>query len=332
MRRTWLGVRGVPRGSYLWGRPTARAAWLALVAAIGGWRCAVDDRSPKDVVASEMPSSDGMDGTRFSKVPTGGAAGSGALAQTGGAAGNGPTGSSGMGSGGTDSGAAGAGTAGAANGGSAGSAMTGNSAGSTGMTPPPGAGGAPPGGDLPDDPFGGLGDDLGGTTSTGSSNSTCPSFDACGGALEGTWTYANVCIDPSENSADLLQTVCPTASVTYERGGTATLTFTGSSVSRTGEPLGDSVITFPAECVEGLGCSFLADALGTSANCTDSGGDCLCRTASSVDWGTQSYTTAGGRLSLADGRSFDYCVQGNTLTYRETGDIQEAGTSTLQRN
>ena len=322
MRRTWLGVRGVPRGI---------AAWLALAAALGGWRCAVDNRSPKEVVAAETPTGDGSDGTSLSKVPNGGAAGSSALAQTGGAAGNGPTGSSEMGSAGSDNSPAGSG--------SAGSGPASGSAGSTSMTSPPGAGGEPPAGDLPVDPFGGLGDfgDQGGASNTGantgantgSSNSTCPSFDACGGALDGTWTYGNVCIDPTENSADLLQELCPTASVMYERGGTSTLTFTGSSVSRAGAPLGDSVITFPAVCVEGLGCSFLADA---STDCTDMGGDCVCRTASSIDWGTQSYTTAGGQLSLGNGRSFDYCVQGDTLTYRETGDAQEAGTNTLQRN
>jgi len=308
MRRSWLGVRGVPRGI---------AAWLALAAALGGWRCAVDDRSPKEVVAPATPTGAGSDNASLGNVPNGGAAGSSAVAQAGGTGGSGDGGSAG----------------------SAGSGTTGNSAGSTSMTPPPGAGGEPPAGDLPIDPFGGLGDfgDQGGASNTGantgsttgSSNGTCPSVDACGGALDGTWTYGNVCIDPTENSADLLQELCPSASVTYERGGTSTLTFTGSSVSRAGAPLGDSVITFPAVCVEGLGCSFLADA---STDCTDMGGDCICRTASSIDWGTQSYTTAGGRLSLGNGRSFDYCVQGDTLTYRETGDAQEAGTNTLQRN
>jgi hypothetical protein len=273
----------------------------------------VDDRSPKEVVASEKPASDGSDATRSGQLPNGGAAGGGAVAQTGGAGGSATTGSAGS-------------TASA----SAGSGTTGNGAGSTGMAPPPGAAGAPAAGDLPDDPFSGLGDfgDQGGTTS-GSNATLCPTFDACGGALDGSWTYTNVCIDPSENSAELLQQVCPTASVTYEPGGAATLTFSGTSVSRSGEPVGDSVISFPADCLEGLGCSFLAD---ESTDCTEMGSGCICRTASSIDWGTQSYTIDGGRLALGDGRSFDYCVQGNTLTYRETGDAQEAGTHTLQRN
>lgn len=300
MRRTWA------RGE-IW-------RWLAVAAALGGWRCAVDDRSPNEV-ASEKPAGDSTDTARFSQMPTGGAGGSG------------PASSTGMGSGGT-SGMAGSGRAGGGTAGGAGSGMTGSEAGSAGMTAPPDSGGAPPGGDLPDDPFGGLGDfgDPGGTTS---SSNSCPGFDACGGTLDGTWTYSDVCIEPSANSADLLQDVCPTASVMYEPGGTATLTFTGSSVSRSGIPVGDSVITFPADCLEGLGCSFLAD---ESTECTEMSGNCICRAASSIDWGTQSYTVNGGQLSLGDGRSFDYCVQGNTLTYLETGDAQEAGTHTLQRN
>jgi hypothetical protein len=188
--------------------------------------------------------------------------------------------------------------------------MTNSSAGSAGMTPPPGAGGAPP---------------AGGTTLS----STCASFAACGGVLDGTWTYSNVCIDPSENSADLLLDACPGSSVMYERGGAAALTFNGSSVSRSGEPVGDSVITFPVDCFAGLGCSFAA---APGADCTEMTGNCVCRTPSSVDWGTQSYSVSGGTLTLGNGRSFDYCVQGNTLTYRETGDATEFGTNTLQRN
>ena len=60
-------------------------------------------------------------------------------------------------------------------------------------------------------------------------------------------------------------------------------------------------------------------------------GDCICRTPSSVAWSQQPYTVSGTQLTLQDGRTFDYCVTGAQLLYRETGSATEPGVFTLQR-
>jgi hypothetical protein len=59
---------------------------------------------------------------------------------------------------------------------------------------------------------------------------------------------------------------------------------------------------------------------------------CACRTPFSIAWPAQSYAISGSQLTLADGRTFDYCVDAERLTYRETGDAGEPGVFTLQRN
>ncbi|HKO94586.1 MAG TPA: hypothetical protein VJU61_25705 [Polyangiaceae bacterium] len=222
---------------------------------------------------------------------------------------------------------AGRGSGAASNGGGAGIS------GSAGTLSAAGAGGTE-GGSGPVDSIGT--DDLDDLFSDGSNVSvgqTCSSWAACGGELEGTWSYSDVCIEPADTSIGLLQGVCPDATLQFERQSGSTLTFSNARVTRTGVPLGDSVITFPSECTADLGgCEVLAALLDDAAVCEDLNGDCSCHTPASSDWGTPAYSVEGGQLLLDDGRSIDYCVQGDQLTYRETGEAAESGTYTLQRN
>ena len=292
---------------------------LAAAAAVGLWCCAIDDRSPQQVTTSNQPGDAGVPGPNAtppippSPTPDGDGAGGSA---TGGSAGS--SGGAAGSSGGTPSappGAAGTGNAGAGNAGT-----TGSSAGAGGSGPM-GAGG-----------MGGSGAvDPGDPGSPPSVSSTCTAFDACGGELAGVWTYSDICTDLA-SSLEQLQTVCPTGSVRVDPGGASTLAFVGGQVTRQGAPLGDSVITFPPACLVTFGCSDLAALTGDSGQCSDVKGDCICRSPASVALSTQPYTTSGGQLTLQDGRSFEYCVQGDRLLYRETGMAQEPGTFTLQRN
>ncbi|MEO8183831.1 MAG: hypothetical protein ABI895_33825 [Deltaproteobacteria bacterium] len=296
-------------------RQTWRSGWLALAAGVGVWHCAIDDRSPQQVSTPNQPGDAGVPGAMTPPSPTGAA---GADSGAAGAAG------AGTGAAGAGAGAAGAGTGGAGTGGTTGTAGAGT-AGTTGNSGAAGAAGSGPmgmsgaGGIDPFDPF-----------TPPASSSTCPAFAACGGELAGAWSYSEDCTDLS-GSLGILQVVCPTASVRVEPGGAATLTFAGGQVTRQGAPQGDGVITLPGEC-EDIDCIELAAAQAGSGQCSVVNGDCICRSAASVTWSTQPYTVTGGQLTLQDGRSFDYCVQGDTLTYRETGMAQEPGTFTLQRN
>jgi len=298
-----------------------RSGWLAVAAALGVWRCAIDDRTPQQVSPPNQPGAGAVPGGMTpDSTPMGAAgagngaagAGNGVAGANTGAAGSG-NGVAGAGAGDTTSGMiAGTGNAGAGNAGTAG-----NSAGAAGNGPT----GASGSGAI--DPLG-----SGGAPSTSSS---CPAFAACGGELAGAWSYSDACAETPSNLGDL-QVLCSSASVRVEPGGAATLTFAGGQVSRQGAPQGDSVITFPRDCELPLSCPEIGAAIGGAGQCSDVNGDCICRTPASVDWGLQPYTVSGNQLTLQDGRSFDYCVQGDRLTYRETGDPQEPGTFTLQRN
>lgn len=146
--------------------------------------------------------------------------------------------------------------------------------------------------------------------------------------MEGSWLYVEAC--PTTDVSPLLP-ICPTVYVSYDAGGAAALSFGSGQVTRSGAPVGDGVVTFPAECSEG-GCGLVAVLVGERGECSEVNGDCLCRTPFSVDWGQQEYTISGTQLALSDGRTFDYCVEADRLTYRESGRATEPGVYSLQRN
>jgi hypothetical protein len=161
---------------------------------------------------------------------------------------------------------------------------------------------------------------------------TCPAFTPCGGALDGIWTYASVCLDPAELGLDLLQGLCEGSSIAFEDGAGATLAFDRGQVARRGEALGDGSLIMPIDCVDAMlgGCAELEPFLGIP--CVESATSCTCSYPATVDFGQQPATSDGSVFVFGDGRTFDYCVEGDELRYRETGDVQEDGLYTLIRN
>jgi hypothetical protein len=161
---------------------------------------------------------------------------------------------------------------------------------------------------------------------------SCAAFTPCGGALDGNWTYASVCIEPAEISLDQLESVCPGSSVTLEDGAGAALSFAGGQVARSGEVLGEGSLSLPIDCVDSLlgGCAELG--LSLDLPCAESVTSCTCTYSSNVGFGQQPVSVSGSAFVLGDGRAFDYCVEGDELRYRETGDAQEDGLYTLVRN
>ncbi len=292
-------------------RAARMSGWLIGLVCLGLCHCAVDDRSPRELVVSNQPGEGGAAGVGDGAVgsasgtsePSSGSSGavgaeSGAAGSQNGAAGaeSGPASGMRPGSGGTPGGA-GAGPAGAAGAGATGS-----------------EGGPPPveleGAEVP------------------ALSSSCPAFTPCGGELAGAWLYSEAC---PTTDLGLLQVACANGRVEYEAGTTAALSFGNGQVVRSGAPVGDSVVIFPADCSLGS-CDTLAGFVGGAGQCSVENGDCACRTAFSIDWGQQSYTASGTQLRLADGRTFEYCVEGDRLSYRETGSAREPGVYTLLRN
>lgn len=289
-------------------RGLSSTGWF-VATCLGLCHCALDDRSPREAVASSQPAAAGAASTS----PAEGVAQSspGAVGSAGSA-------------GGGSSAAASAGSAGSspgvASGVRPGADGAGNAAGSAGDGSGAAGSGAMEGEPTPID--------LTGVSAPVLNSGSCPAFSPCGGELAGSWLYVEAC--PTTNLG-LLLAACPTGSVAYEAGEAAALVFSNGQVTRSGAPVGDGVVTFPAACNLGS-CATLAVAVGAQAQCNEVQGDCACRAPFGVDWGRQAYTLSGSQLTLADGRGFEYCVEADRLTYRETGSATEPGVYTLQRN
>ena len=145
---------------------------------------------------------------------------------------------------------------------------------------------------------------------------TCPAFEACGGAPQGTYDYAGGCI------ADALASVkaqCPTVDgsglkVTV-RGS---LTFLGDALTRDAVAVTSGTIVLPASCSQGQ-CAAVQSALETafdSATCTGTTA-CSCtvkRTDTTKNATT--FSVAGTTLTTADGDAYAICTAGSSLKYQ----------------
>ena len=101
----------------------------------------------------------------------------------------------------------------------------------------------------------------------------------------------------------------------------------------TGWPIGVMAlaINLPAVCTAGVDCSFVQMGLAAvpmliSPTCAAGTPDgCDCSATVNVDYSqTDTYTAAGNTITTSDGRTYDYCVDGDTLTYTETTDSVDA--------
>ena len=157
---------------------------------------------------------------------------------------------------------------------------------------------------------------------------SCGQVAPCGGNVVGNWTIVSSCAgftDPAQQSD--ISGVCnadgPSGGTTFGQTGSiaGTWSFTGSLTFSLSVM---STISAEFSCTGNLTCSELdtaakgmqgSDATIQSIGCkTASGGGCLCAiTNVATQMQTGTYSTAGSTLTLSDGSSIDYCVQGNTL-------------------
>ncbi len=164
----------------------------------------------------------------------------------------------------------------------------------------------------------------------------CDPLVPCGGDLEGTWEYDGACADWDQIGVDpsQLEALCPAA--TWESTGTVTgtVTFANGTVRRDATVTTTASITIPDSCIQELGqglltCPTLAIAIQSylpGAVCAQEGTNCLCTTGTNAaDWGADTYTVSGSTLTLDSGRTFDFCTDGTTLRYQETGSDPEPG-------
>ena len=184
----------------------------------------------------------------------------------------------------------------------------------------------------------------GGATATGGageSNITvgegCDPLEPCGGDIEGTWTYEGGCVDWEQLGFDAadLEAWCPDA--TWETTGsvTGTVTFDDGVVTRDATVSSVTDVTLPEECLTSIAvdpaiaCPLIGTVIADNmpgAVCSVDGTDCVCTGTYTADnWDAASYTIDDSTLTLDNGRTFDYCTDGSTLRYQETGDAAEPG-------
>lgn len=221
-------------------------------------------------------------------------------------------------------------------GGSGGSsvAVDAGAAGTGGVRPPPGAAGSggastatggsgtdrdPPGAEDPDD---GLPPEPpADAPEVVFESGNCETFFSCGGTLAGSWVYTDACIDVGDLGLQLRADACEAAAASIEATVSGGLRFSGSNVERQGTGSGEGQLRIPNICTLAIaGCPGLRALIENDADaCDQDGTDCLCDfTTQELEWTEDTYRAADGTFTLGSGRTFEYCVEGNTLTYRET--------------
>ena len=159
---------------------------------------------------------------------------------------------------------------------------------------------------------------------------TCnPNFgmaDACGGDLDGTWSYQAACA--TSPLAAAITDYCDTATIQADRfeGGTGMLTI-GAGAFNLGVTVTIHVeATVPIACTQGFGCAAAEQAIelgfnGVDAVCTTAGTDCSCTVDGPVATASQgSVTTSAGVATVNGTDTYYYCVTGSKLEYRRFDD------------
>jgi len=162
---------------------------------------------------------------------------------------------------------------------------------------------------------------------------TCPSFTPCGGSVEGTWDYTGGC---AELDLSDLKQACSGITVSDTSATvTARVVFAAGQVTRQYTATGKAKLYVPAVCAQPAGgCATLQSEIGGGATCSDDGsGGCNCNISSTTnDDKTDTYTVQGDTVVTGDGNSYDFCVNGGSMTYRHSsGGSPEHGSFTLTK-
>jgi hypothetical protein len=147
----------------------------------------------------------------------------------------------------------------------------------------------------------------------------CEAFEACGGDLGGSWTYTGACVSRDELLDN--DSTCLSASVQLDADVEGSLSFASGEVSRSGSASGTGELFFPTFCGVATGCPQVRELVDDDQDaCLQQNIECVCTfPIGSGEW-DGSYETDGDLLTLSNGRSFEYCVNGDALSYREVTD------------
>ena len=208
---------------------------------------------------------------------------------------------------------------------------------STGTTPDAGTNSQSDSGSRGSDSGTGADDDAGSKEDSGDftgvdiSYGKCPDFTKCGGDIVGSWTVSGGCVpDDAFAGAKAQCEGLQESDVVIKANGTVVATAT--TIERKVNVHVSAKVTVPKSCSPLPDCSLIAAGLQTGAlpgapkfekaTCADSGANCDCDVAGTVaEETTDDYTAADGVVTTTDAsgdRTYEYCVQGNKTTYKET--------------
>ena len=157
----------------------------------------------------------------------------------------------------------------------------------------------------------------------------CPAFTACGGDPKGTWNVTGGCV--TEKAFDGAKAQCAgivESNVKFKARGYVTATAT--TISRRTEVKFSATLAIPKACKDPVGsCATVGQALIglaglETATCTDDAGTmgCNCNVSDTINDNNpgDTYTTSGNTLTTGGmpARTYDYCVAGNEIKYKET--------------
>jgi hypothetical protein len=165
---------------------------------------------------------------------------------------------------------------------------------------------------------------------------SCPAITACGGDPTGTWDYASGC---GEVNLDQVKQACPSASVNNVQATVAgRVTFGAGMVTRAYDLEYSATVVVPAACAQPAGgCTavqnLIAGGFDTASCASDGSNGCNCDvTGHDQSAGATTYTVQGNQVVTGDGNSYDFCVQGGTMSYRHAnGASPEAGSFQLSK-
>lgn len=157
----------------------------------------------------------------------------------------------------------------------------------------------------------------------------CPAFTPCGGDPKGTWNVTGGCVTEALFEAAKAQCAgLVESNVVLKARGYVTANAT--TISRRTEVKFTATLAIPKACKDPVGsCTVVGQALVglamlEKATCTDDAATmgCNCDVADTYNDNNpgDAYTTAGNTLTTngAMPRTFDYCVAGNEIKYKET--------------
>ncbi len=155
---------------------------------------------------------------------------------------------------------------------------------------------------------------------------TCSSVTACGGTLEGSWAYTNVCM-PARTLFNQVFAICSAVTTTGITGPTfrGSATFANGVFARRYTVSAEGVFDFPNYC-HGCRCAgtdsveSMLRSTGYDATCNPvcNSGWCNCTVRTSIQVNRSStYTVSGTRIITSDGKTYDYCSDAGGLTLDE---------------